>query len=76
MIEAEGSSKLGMVKNVMEGGCRARCVQEARKKMRQIMVKTRSSTAELRVETSRGIGLKREDRICGQGKWRMSSNLC
>ena len=51
-------------------------MQAARKKMRQIMVKIRGGTAELRVETSRGIGLKREDRIYGQGKWRMSSNLC
>ena len=41
MMEAEGRSKLGMVKNLMEGGCRARCVQMARKELRQIMAKLR-----------------------------------
>ena len=31
MMEAEGSSKLGMMKNLMEGRYRARCVQVVRK---------------------------------------------
>ena len=66
MIEAEERSKLGMVENLMESGCSARCVQVARKELRQIMAKLRGGTAELRVETGRWIGLKREDRICGQ----------
>ena len=34
MVEAEERSKLGMVKNLMEGGCSARCVQVARKELR------------------------------------------
>ena len=35
MMEADqGRSKLGMVKNLMEGRCRARCVQVARKELR------------------------------------------
>ena len=36
MMEAEGSSKLGMMKNLMEGRYRARCVQVVRKELRQI----------------------------------------
>ena len=53
MMEAEERSKLGMVKNLMEGGCSARCVQVARKKLRRIMAKLRGGMAELRVETGR-----------------------
>ena len=34
MMEAEGRSKLGMVKNLMEGGSRVRCVQVVRKELR------------------------------------------
>ena len=34
MMEAEGRSKLGMVKNLMEGGGRARCVQVVSKELR------------------------------------------
>ena len=39
------------MKNLMEGvrGCRARCVQMARKELRRIMAKLRGGTAELRV---------------------------
>ena len=36
----------------------------ARKELRGIMAKLRGGTAELRVETGRWIGLRREDRIC------------
>ena len=78
MMEAEGRSKLGVVKHLMEGGCTARCVQVgtarcvqvgtarcvqvARRKLRRIMAKLKGGTAELRVETGRWLGLKREDR--------------
>ena len=41
MMEAEGRSKLGMVKNLTEGGCGAKCVQMARKKLRRVMAKLR-----------------------------------
>ena len=34
MMEAERRPKLGMVKNLMEGGCRVRCVQVVRKELR------------------------------------------
>ena len=46
MMESEGRSKLGIVKNLMEGGYRAiaRCVQMARKELRQIMAKLRDGT--------------------------------
>ena len=66
IMEAERRSKLGMVKHLMEGGCRARCVQLARKELKQVMAKLIGGTAEWRVETGRWIGLEREDRICGQ----------
>ena len=66
MMEAEGRSKLGMVKNLMKGGCRARCEQVARKELRRIMAKLRGGMAELRVGTGIWFGLIREDRIGGQ----------
>ena len=75
MMEAEGRSKLGMVKNLMKGGCRVRCVQVTRKELRGIMAKLRGGTAELRVETGRWIGVKREDRICGQCGLREVENV-
>ena len=65
MMEAKKRSKLEMVKNVMEGGCSARCVQVARKELRQIMTNLRGGTAELKIETGRWIGFKREERMCG-----------
>ena len=79
MMESEGRSKLGIVMNLMEGGCGVRCVQVAWKELRQIMAKLRDGTAELMVETGRWIGPKREDRICdrcGLREWRMLSTLC
>ena len=60
MMEAEGRLKLGMEKNLMDNGCKARCVQVVRIEVRQIMVKLRGGTAELGVETNiyKWIGLK------------------
>ena len=75
MMEAEGRSKLGMVMNLMEGGCGARCVQVAWKELRQIMGKLRGGTVELIVETGRWIGLKREDGICGRCGLREVENV-
>ena len=73
-MEAVNGSKLGMVKNLMEGGCSTRCVQVVRKESRRIMAKLRGGT-ELRVETGRWIGLKEEDRICGQCGLREVENV-
>ena len=75
MMEAEGKPKLGMVKNLIEGGCRARCVQVARKELRQIMAKLIGRTAELSVETGRWIGLVKEYSICGQYGLREVENV-
>ena len=50
----------------MEGGGEARCVQVIRKGLRQILAKLRGATTELRLETGRWIGSRREDRICTQ----------
>ena len=55
--------------------CRARCVQLARKELRQVMAKLRGGTAELRVETGRWIGQEREDRICAQCGLREVENV-
>ena len=57
-MEAEVRSKLGMVKNLIEGRCRARCVQVVRKELRQVMAKLKGGTAKLRVETGKWIGFK------------------
>ena len=41
------------------------------------MAKLRSGTAQLRVETGRWIGLKREvESVVNVGEWRMLSTLC
>ena len=75
MMEAEGKPKLGMVKNLIEGGCRARCVQVARKELRRIMAKLIGCTVELSVETGRWIGLEKEYSICGQYGLREVENV-
>ena len=41
MMEAEESSKLGMMKNLMEGRYRARCVQVVRKELSHITGKVK-----------------------------------
>jgi len=57
-MEAEVRSKLGIVKNLIEGGRRARCVQVARKELRQVMAKLKGGTAKLRIETGKWIGFR------------------
>ena len=49
---------------MIEGGGEARCVQVVRKGLRWILAKLRGGTAELRLETGRWVGLRREDRVC------------
>ena len=66
MAEAQGRPKLGVMKSLMEGGCDERCMQVARKGFRRILAKLRGGTAELRVETGRWVGMRREERICVQ----------
>ena len=49
LSEANERSKLGVLRAFMGRGCKSRCVQVGRKSLRQIMVKLRGGTAELRV---------------------------
>ena len=55
---------------VLEGGGEARCVQVVRKGLRWILVKLRGGTVELRLETGRWVGLRRENRVCTVESWR------
>ena len=66
MTEAQERSKLSVLQNLMEGGGKARCLQIERKGLRRILSKLRGDTAGLRLETSRWMGIKQEDRICVQ----------
>ena len=62
--EARARSKLVMIGRLMDYGCKARCVEADCKRQRSMLAKLRGGTAELRIETGRWRGLKREDRIC------------
>ena len=64
--EIQELSKLGVVKGLLECGCQSRCVDVGSKRIRRMLAKLRGGTAELRVETGRWNGLKREERICKQ----------
>ena len=66
VTEAAERSKLSVVQSLIEGGCKSRCVQVGEKGLRRILAKLRGGTAELRVESGRWVGLKREERICSQ----------
>ena len=50
-----GKVKIECAAIFMEGGCELRCVQIARKGLRQILTKLRGGTAELRVKPGRCI---------------------
>ena len=62
--KAKGSSKLEMTGKLMDNECKAHCVGMDCKRRRRMMAKLRGGTAELRIETGRWRGLKREERIC------------
>jgi len=64
--EIQERSKLGVVKGLLECGCQSRCVDVGSKRIRRMLAKLRGGTAELRVETGRWNGLKKEERICKQ----------
>ena len=62
--EARVRSKLGMMGRLMDEECKSRCVEVDCKRQRRMLAKLRGGTAELRIETGRWRGLKREERIC------------
>ena len=62
--EARVRSKLGMMGRLMDDECKSRCVEVDCKRQRRMLAKLRGGTAELRIETGRWRGLKREERIC------------
>ena len=64
--EIQERSKLGVVKGLLECGCQSRLVDVGSKRIRRMLAKLRGGTAELRVETGRWNGLKKEERICKQ----------
>ena len=64
--EAQGHSKLDMLQRLLNTGCKLRCVDVISKRVWRIVAKLRGGMAELRVETGRWCGLKREERLCKQ----------
>ena len=48
----------------MDCGCKARCVETDCKRQRKILMKLIGGTAELRIETGRWCGLRRDEWIC------------
>ena len=55
-----------MVKELRKIRCEATCIDVESKGIRRMLTKPRGGTAELRVETGRWSGLRREERICKQ----------
>ena len=49
--EAQDHSKLDVLQRLLANGCKSRCVDVARKRVRRTVAKWRGGTAELRVET-------------------------
>ena len=65
-VQAEQHSKLKVVKELRKIRCEATCIDVESKGIRRMLTKLRGGTAELRVETGRWSGLRREERICKQ----------
>ena len=53
-----------MIERLMDHECKARYVETNCKRQRRMLAKLRGGTAELRIETGRWRGLKRQERIC------------
>ena len=67
--EIQEQSKLGVVKGLLECGCQSRCVDVGSKRIQRMLAKLRGGTAELRVETGRWNGLKKELPVLGPVPW-------
>ena len=78
--EARAHPKLEVMGRLMDCRCKARCVEIDCKRQRRMLMKLRGGTAELRIETDRWCGLRRDERICKMWdedriKWKMCSIL-
>ena len=62
--EARARPKLEVMGRLMDCRCEARCVEVDCKRERRMLMKLRGGTAELRIETGRWCGLRRDERIC------------
>ena len=62
--EARVRPKLEVMGRLMDHRCEARCVEVDCKRQRRMLMKLRGGTAELRIETGRWCGLRRDERIC------------
>ena len=62
--EARARPKLEVMGRLMDCRCEARCVEVDCKRQRRMLMKLRGGTAELRIETGRWCGLRRDERIC------------
>ena len=60
----KASPKLEVMRRLMDCRCKARCVEIDCKRQRRMLMKLRGGTAELRIETGRWCGLRRDERIC------------
>ena len=62
--ETRARPKLEVRGRLMDCECKARCVEIDCKRQRRMLMKLRGGTAELRIETGRWCGLRRDERIC------------
>ena len=62
--ETRAHPKLEVMGRLMDCECKARCVEIDCKRQRRMLMKLRGGTAELRIETGRWCGLRRDERIC------------
>ena len=62
--ETRGRPKLEVMGGLMDCECKTRCVEIDCKRQRRMLMKLRGGTAELRVETGRWCGLRRDERVC------------
>lgn len=64
--EVQACSKLNVLQSLLVSGCKLKCVNVKSKRVQRIVAKFRGGMAELRKETGRWFGLKREKRVCMQ----------
>ena len=62
--EARARPKLEVMGRLMDCRCEARCVEVDCKRQRRMLMKLRGGTAELRIESGRWCGLRRDEQIC------------
>ena len=63
-LDVRACPKLEVMWRLMDCECKARCVEIDCKRQRRMLMKLRGGTVELRIETGRRCGLRRDERIC------------